>query len=203
MKPKTIIYLLVFIGQTINGYSQFDSLDLKESINYDARFFLTQTQIVSFNKLYSDFDSIKVEKNWEWIDVDPLGVFSQEENRAKRRELFLFEHNPYLMRDNEPSVEQVAYKILIEKRISESKIFIDNYNAKICFPFTNKYEKFSLGGLHSLLEKLSELGFEWAQAGGTNLYIYNGNILLGKYKSGYVSFANLNIDRPNSNYKSK
>ena len=80
---------------------------------------------------------------------------------------------------------------------------IDKSNAKIRFLYTVKYENFSPSEMYSLLEKISDLGLDWAQAGGDNLYIYNGNILLGKYKSGYVSIAKLNIDKPNKKYNAK
>jgi hypothetical protein len=200
MKLKTIICILTFFGLTTNVYSQIDSLELKEGIDYDARLFLTETQVHSFNKIYTDFDSVKVVKNWEWKDVDPLGFFSPEENRAKRRELFLFEQNPFLIGEEKPNVEKLAYKLLIERRIEDSKILIDNSTVKIIFPYTSLYENFKFKGIYNLLEKISELGLEWAQTGGLNLYIYNGNILLGKYKSGYVSLACLNIDKPNKKY---
>ncbi|MEJ6693407.1 MAG: hypothetical protein QNL00_07435 [Saprospiraceae bacterium] len=203
MIQKKIVNLIVITCLTINGYSQIDSLKLKEEIDYDARLFMTRTQINSFNKLYPDFDSSKVEKDWEWKDVDPLGFFSKDENRFNRRELFLFEHNPYSIKDNNLTNEHIAFKILIEKQIDDSEVLIDKSNAKIRFLYTGKYEDFRPSGMYSLLEKISDLGLDWAQAGGDNLYIYNGNILLGKYKSGYVSIAKLNIDKPNKKYLDK
>lgn len=203
MIQKRLVYLIAITCLTINGYSQIDSLNLKEGIDYDARLFMTKTQIYSFNKLYPEFDSSKVEKDWEWKDVDPLGFFSNDENRFNRRELFLFEHNPNSIKDNNPIKEQIAFKILIEKQIDNSEILIDKSNAKIRFLYTVKYENFSPSEMYSLLEKISDLGLDWAQAGGDNLYIYNGNILLGKYKSGYVSIAKLNIDKPNKKYNAK
>lgn len=200
MKLKTIICILTFFGLTTTVYSQIDSLELKEGIDYDARNFLTKTQIHSFNKLYADFDSVKVVKNWEWKDVDPLGFFTPGENRKKRRELFLFEYNPFVIGEEKPNVEKFAYKLLVERRIEDSKILIDNSTVKIIVPYTSLYENFKFKGTYSLLEKLSELGLEWAQTGGVNLYIYNGSILLGKYKSGYVSLARLYLDKPNKTY---
>ena len=85
MIQKRLVYLIAITCLTINGYSQIDSLNLKEGIDYDARLFMTKTQIYSFNKLYPEFDSSKVEKDWEWKDVDPLGFFSNDENRFNRR----------------------------------------------------------------------------------------------------------------------
>ncbi len=51
------------------------------------------------------------------------------------------------------------------------------------------------------MEKISTLGLGWSETGGNNLYIYNGIILLGKYKSGYVSIVNTKIDNPFSKYQ--
>ena len=201
MKFKLFIFLITFIGITINVYSQIDLLDLKEGVDYDARFFLTNTQINTFNSRYPDFDSIKVEKIWEWKDVDPLELFTPEENRAKRREIFLFELNPYVVGEKKTTIDQVAYKIRVETQVENSEIFIDNSTMKIILPYTIYYEGLKLKQIHNLLEKISVLGLEWALTGADNLYIYNGNILLGRYLSGYVSLAKLQLDSPNKVYR--
>lgn len=203
MKPKKNIFLLSLLCLTGFGYSQIDTVELEQGVDYDARFFLTMTQKQSFNKIFPDFDSVSVEKDWEWKDVDPIALFSPNENRAIRRAIFLFEHNPFSINENNYSLEQVAYKVLIENQIHGCKILIDKNNAKIWFPYTSNYEDFSPRGYYSLLEKISDLGLQWAQAGGDNLYLYNGEILLGKFKSGYVSVAKLLIDKPNVKYIEK
>ncbi|HYN24604.1 MAG TPA: hypothetical protein VES69_06115 [Pyrinomonadaceae bacterium] len=73
---------------------------------------------------------------------------------------------------------------------------MSNASVKLSVPYTERYERKALPS-SNLLEKLAQLGLEWAQVGGRNLYVYNGKILLAKYESGYVSLADLNIDRPN------
>lgn len=163
-------------------------------IIYDGRTFLSETQTSSFNKLYPEFDKIKAIKGWEWKDVDPLSLFTPEQNRARRRELFLFEYDPKNIRSEPPTNEQLAFKIIITQLIEGSQILLDNSNIKISSPYSRNYEK----GLpiKNLLEKLADLGVQWGQTGGQNLYIYNGNILLGKFKSGFVSLSNINIDKP-------
>ena len=89
---------------------------------------------------------------------------------------------------------------MIAKRIENAVILIDNSNVKIIIPYTPSYENLEYKKKYNLFEKISELGLEWAQTGGKNLYIYNGCILLGKYKTGYVSLADFNIDKPNKMY---
>ncbi len=193
------IGLTAFFFWTSVSFSQTKSTNVSTGIIYDARTFLSKTQAVSFNKLYPDFDSAKAIKEWEWKDVDPLGLFTPEENRARRRELFLFEYGPKNIGTESPSTEQLAFKIIVAQRIEGAEILLDNSNIKIISPYSPNYEKDL--PLKSLLEKLSDLGLQWGQTGGQNLYIYNGNILLGKFKSGYVSLSNLNIDKPFKKYK--
>lgn len=179
------------------GKSQTNSIDIQVAVDYDARLFLTNTQKITFNRLYPKFDKKLVIADWEWSDVDPIALFDEDENRVRRRENFLFELNPYLLRGHEPNLEQDAFKILIENQIIGSEVLIDRYNAKILIYYTSVYDKLDNNGLRSLLEKISELGLNWAQTGGDNLYMYNGNILMGRYKSGFVSIPNMNIDKPN------
>jgi len=71
---------------------------------------------------------------------------------------------------------------------------MNSNDIKISIPYTNNYENIKI--YKNLLEKLASLGLQWSQIGGNNLYIYNGNILIGKYKSGFVTITNFNIDRP-------
>ena len=200
MKKFVTTLTLLFLT-TASCISQNKSIKYFAGTNYDARLFLTKTQITSFNRLYPEFDSSKAVKKWEWKDVDPLGLFTPEQNRARRRELFLFEYTPTSIENTNPTTEQDAFKILVAQRIDGAEIFIDNSNIKIISPYTDSYEKDL--PIASFLEKLADFGLQWGQAGGHNLYIYNGNILMGKYKSGYVSSCDLNIDKPNKENKSK
>jgi hypothetical protein len=191
--------LTAFFLLTSTSFCQTKSVNVSIGIIYDARMFLSKTQTVSFNKLYPDFDSVKVVQQWEWKDVDPLGLFTPEQNKERRRELFLFEYNPKIVGTESPTTEQLAFKIVVTQRIEGAEILLDNSNIKIISSYTTFYEKDL--PIKSLLEKLADLGFEWRQTGGQNLYIYNGNILLGKYKSGYVSLSDLNIDKPFRKFK--
>jgi hypothetical protein len=199
MKFSTFLIGLILIGTVSNGFCQSKTDTYVTATNYDARLFLTKTQIVSFDRLYPEFDSSKAVKNWEWKDVDPLGLFSPEENRTRRRELFLFEYTSTTIDNTSPTEEQLAFKLLVSQRIEGAQILIDKSNIKILSPYTDSYERDL--PLRSLLEKLSDLGLQWGQTGGINLYIYNGNVLMGKYKSGYVSLSDLNIDKPFKDFK--
>lgn len=193
MKFFSFSFVTLLFATTF-GFSQPKPTKFATEINYDARLFLSKTQTVAFNRLYTDFDSVKAIKDWEWKDVDPLGLFTPEQNRVTRRELFLFEYAPKTIGTEIPTTEQLAFKLLVAQRIEGAEILMDNSNIKILVPYTNSYEgNLPIG---SLLEKLADLGLQWGQSGGRNLYIYNGSILIGKYKSGYVSSTNLNIDRP-------
>ena len=191
--------LTAFFLLTTNSFCQTKSANVSTGIIYDARMFLSKTQTVSFNRLYPDFDSVKVIQQWEWKDVDPLGLFTPEQNKERRRELFLFEYNPKIVGTESLTTEQLAFKIIVTQRIEGAEILLDHSNIKIIFSYTTFYEKDL--PIKSLLEKLADLGFEWSQTSGQNLNIYNGNILLGKYKSGYVSLSDLNIDKPFRKFK--
>jgi hypothetical protein len=193
------IGLTALLLWTSASFCQTKSMNVSTGIIYDARMFLTKTQRISFNKVYPNFDSAKVIKEWEWKDVDPLGLFTPEENRERRRQLFLFEYDPKAIGTETPTTEQLALKIIVTQRIKGAEILFDNSNIKIISLYTTSYEKEL--PLKNLLEKLADLGLQWGQAGGQNLYIYNGNILLGKYKSGYVSLSDLNIDKPFKKFK--
>ncbi len=57
----------------------------------DARLYLSATEVTGFNRTYAEFDEKRAEKDWQWKDVDPLGLLTPAENRRRRRELFLLE----------------------------------------------------------------------------------------------------------------
>ena len=59
MRQKIIISLLGLICSTVIGYSQIDSLEPEQGVDYDARYFLTKTQKNSFNKIFPDFETKK------------------------------------------------------------------------------------------------------------------------------------------------
>jgi hypothetical protein len=198
MKFLRLLFALLLLWTTF-CFSQTKLTKFVTGTNYDARLFLSKTQTVAFNRLYTDFESTKAIKDWEWKDVDPLGLFTPEQNRVRRRELFLFEYDSKTIGTETPTTEQLAFKLLVAQRIEGAEILIDKSNIKILSPYTTSYEKNLPIG--SLLEKLADLGLQWGQAGGQNLYIYNGSILIGKYKSGYVSSTDLNIDRPFREFK--
>ena len=198
MKFFSLLFAALLLWTTFS-FSQTTSTKFATGTSYDARLFLSKTQKVAFNRLYTYFDSANAIKDWEWKDVDPLGLFTPQQNRAKRRELFLFEYDPKTIGTKNPTTEQLAFKLLVTQRIEGAEILIDNSNIKIISPYTTSYEKNLPIG--SLLEKLADLGLQWGQAGGQNLYIYNGSILIGTYKSGYVSSTDLNIDRPFKEFK--
>lgn len=165
-------------------------------VDYDSRPFLTITQKSSFKKIYPEFDEEKPHKKWKYKDVDPLGFFSSSENRTRRRNKFLFEYSPDLIRKKSEGITaaQRGFKDLLNAQIQGVIISLDKQNIKIVSPYTEDYE--NNFPACNFLEKLATLGLQWAQAGGHNLYIYNGSIYLGSYKSGWASIANRNIDKP-------
>lgn len=190
MKRNIIFLILTLISGFL--FSQKDSTNFLIGKNYDARNFLTKTQTVTFNKIFVDFDNRINDSKNEWNDVDPLKIFTNIENIQNRRKLFLHEFDFEKIGSSMPSEQQLAFKSITEKNIKNSLVILDANDIKISFPYTETYQKDNIQ--RNLLEKLSDLGLQWSQVGGDNLYIYNGNILLGKYKSGYVSIANLKID---------
>lgn len=164
-------------------------------VRYDARQFLSVTERNTFRKLYPQFDKPRVEKNWKWKDVDPLGIYSPEENRRRRRELFLFEYSSVAPPDEDlPTEEQQALEPILRKQLSDATVLMGRNTIKIVVPYTERYE----GKIPSrnLIEKTARLGLQWAELGGVNLYIYNGPVLMSRYKSGYVSLADRDIDQP-------
>lgn len=165
-------------------------------VQYDSRPFLSITQRNSFKSIYPEFDEDKPHKDWEWKDVDPLGFFSASENRSRRRDNFLFEYSPDVMLpvSGEVTSAQKGFRELVKAQIAGAVVMIDSKNMKIISPYAEGYEKDFPAC--NLMEKLATLGLQWAQTGGHNLYIYNGRIFLGSFKSGWVSIANHNIDKP-------
>lgn len=193
--PKLAIALCV-LSFTANAYSACQDRAYRSGYEYDARYFLTETERNSFNRIYPQFDEQRVEKNWEWKDIDPHGFFSADENRKRRREMFLFDLTPSAMnpKNDPPTVDQEAFRLVVSKDVMADEILIDRRVAKIIVPYTKNYDdKFPIC---RFLEKLTSLGLRWAQVGGTTLYLYNGAVLLGSYNSGTVRLANLTIDKP-------
>lgn len=164
-------------------------------VEYDARLFLSATERTALRKVYPNFDEPRIEKNWEWKDVDPLGLFSTEENRRRRREAFLFEYSAETRPNEEESTaDQQAFEAILRRQFDDPTILMGRNTIKIITPYTELYE--GKLPLHNLLEKTARLGLQWAQVGGTQCLIYNGPILMSRYKAGYVSLADGNIDRP-------
>ena len=191
-----LIGVLAFLAGTAAAMDDCPDRAIQHGTLYDARPFLTNTQKNTFKTLYPDFDQQPVQKDWKWADVDPLGLFTPTENRARRRENFLFEYSSDAISPgaNRANVGQLEFKGLIGTQIKGAKLHVDRRTAKISAPYTEDYE--SSFPACNLLEKLAELGLQWAQVGGQNLYVYNGTIFLGSYKSGWVSVANHEIDDP-------
>lgn len=197
-----IIVISICVGVSVKAQqsqkrTRHDMTVIVPNRAYDARIFLSRSQKVKFKRLYPDFDESRAEKNWEYKDVDPLALFSAEENRARRRELFLYEYSPSARNpsEREPTREQLAFRAILSIQFEGAGILMSNATLKMSVPYTEQYEPKKLPS-RSLLEKLAQLGLEWTQLGGKNLYVYNGKILMAKYKSGYVSLADLDIDRP-------
>jgi hypothetical protein len=165
-------------------------------VGYDARLFLSDTDRITFNKQFPAFDKPKLEKDWEWKDVDPLALFSPDEDRRTRRELFLFELSPSIAEphDATPSEAERAFRTVVESEFRAQNIIQTRRTLKISFPYTSNYETPAIN--RNLLERTASTGLQWAQVGGQNLYLYNGDILLSKFKSGFVYLADTNIDRP-------
>jgi len=161
----------------------------------DGRQFLSSTERNAFRRVYPDFDEPRAVKDWEWKDVDPLGLFAAAENRLRRRTLFLIEYDASAVpAEEEPTEEQRAFQVVLEKQFEEPTIIMRRRTVKISVPYTDAYEK--KFPVRNLLEKTARFGLQWAQVGGATLYIYNGAILMSRYRSGYVSLADPHIDRP-------
>ena len=196
----TIVSLVIAVSQgSANAQS---GPPVRVGVEYDAREFLSATEQIAFRKIYLDFDEPKAIKAWEWADVDPLGLFSAAENRVRRRNLFLYELSPSTIEnEEEPTAEQIAFKLVIQRQIENSTVVLGKQTVKVRVPYEYSYE--SDLPRRNLLERTAKLGLEWAQLGGQNLYIYNGPVLLSRYKSGYVSLALTTVDQPPKRNKLK
>jgi hypothetical protein len=170
----------------------------KLNVDYDARQFLSKGDVIAFNHIFPDFDEKPPEKNWEWKDVDPLGLYTPAQNRQTRRDIFLFEVTPKNLQDNAgtPNSDQIAFEQVLKKESPSVKVLLTAQTAKILSPFTEKYETNGPIFREKLLMKTASWGLRWSQVGGKSLYIYNGNILISRFKYGYVSLPSSDIDRP-------
>jgi len=170
----------------------------KSNVDYDARQFLSRIDIIGFNHKFPDFDEKPVAKNWEWKDVDPLGLYTPDQNRQTRRDIFLFEITPQNLQDNAgtPNSDQIAFKQVLEKESPSIQVLLTAHTAKILAPFTMSYETNDASFRQNLLMKTASWGLRWSQVGGMNLYIYNGNVLISRFKDGYVSLPLSDIDHP-------
>jgi len=168
------------------------------NVDYDARQFLSQLDVITFNHVFPNFDENTPIKDWEWKDVDPLGLYTAAQNRQARRYLFLFEITPTNLLDDagSPNPDQIAFKQVVEEESPGIKILLTARTAKILSPFTEKYETNGTTFRIHLLTKTASWGLRWAQVGGKSLYIYNGNVLISRFKYGYVGLPSCDIDRP-------
>jgi hypothetical protein len=203
---------LIFIISGLSGCASIDKTVQKQAENfepgysYDARLFLSKTEINLFNRLFSNFDEKRLEKEWEWKDVDPLALFSPAENRKRRRKLFLYEYSPndLLSTEKEPTKNQLAFMTVLKNRFSEADFLMTSKTVKIISRYEPGYDDLptlrkadlSIPAPKNVLELTADLGLQWSNFKGSSLYIYNGPILMSKFKSGYVSLAFSNIDRP-------
>jgi hypothetical protein len=75
-------------------------------------------------------------------------------------------------------------------------VLISHQTAKILSPYSDKYEKDDQTFRESLLTRTAIWGLRWAQVGGANLYVYNGNVLISRFSQGYVALPSLVVDNP-------
>ena len=169
----------------------------KPNVDYDARQFLPKMNVIAFNRIFPNFDEKTVVKDWEWKDVDPLGLFTPAQDRQTRRDIFLFEVTPQNLQDNAgtPNSDQVAFKQVLETESPGIQVLLTAHTAKILSPFTASYETNGVSFRQNLLTRTAGWGLRWSQVGGKSLYIYNGNVLIGRFKDGYVSLPLSDIDR--------
>lgn len=164
----------------------------------DARLFLSETEIVAFNTLYPKFDEDErpVEPGWAWMDVDPAAILTVAENRLHRREQFLFDYVASAMKDTGPPTEaQAALRLVLETQHSGAAVLLSSTTLKLIVPYTQLYDD-EPPDPASLLEKVARIGLQWGQVGGIDCLLYNGPILLARYRAGYVGLADPQIDRP-------
>lgn len=212
LKQKRLISLFtILIIALISTHAAAEKIrtntsEIQLDHSYDARKFLSRTQINIFDKLYPNFGEKKLEKDWEWKDVDPLALFTPEENRKRRRELFLYEYSPntILQSETSPIQDQLAFKSVLQNLFPEAVILITSKTIKLISRYEPSYDDLptlrkhgqGMPPLRNILELTADLGLQWSTVGGSTLYIYNGAILMSRFKSGYVSLADTYIDRP-------
>jgi hypothetical protein len=200
------IIILALAVSDAAAKSQTNISDLELDHSYDARIFLSKTQVNLFDKLYPNLGEKRLEKEWEWKDVDPLALFTPEENRKRRRELFLYEYLPdaILPSETEPNQDQLAFKSVLQSRFPEAVILMTSKSAKLLSRYEPSYDDLPslrkpdlrMPSPKNILELTADLGLQWSTVGGSTFYIYNGSILMSRFKSGYVSLADPYIDRP-------
>jgi hypothetical protein len=201
-----ILIIALIVPHAAAEKSQTNTSVIELGHSYDARKFLSRTQVNLFDKLYPNFGEKKLEKDWEWKDVDPLALFTPEENRTRRRELFLYEYSSdtVLSSENEPNQDQLAFKSVLQNRFPEALILMTSKTVKLVSRYEASYDDLptlrkpdlSIPPPKNILELIADLGLQWSTVGGSTLYMYNGPILMSKFKSGYVSLADRYIDRP-------
>ena len=214
-KKRTILWImtffLIFLISFVSGCDTIDKTaknyakSFKPGHSYDARLFLSKTEINLFNRLYPKFDEKRLEKEWEWKDVDPLELFTPAENRKRRRELFLYEYSPnaLLPFEKEPNQNQLAFMAVLKNRFPGTEFLMTSKTVKIISLYEPNYDDLTtlrkteprIPHPKNILELSAQLGLQWSNFNGSFLYIYNGPILMSKFKSGYVSLAFPNIDR--------
>lgn len=206
--PFFFVFLICFLSgcATIDKTAQKHTKSFKPGNSYEARLFLSKTEINLFNRLYSNCDEKRLEKDWEWKDVDPLALFAPAENRKRRRELFLYEYSPntLLPTEKEPTQNQLAFMTVLKNRFPEAEFLMTSKTVKIISRYEPSYDDLptlrkadlNIPPPMNILELTADLGLQWSNFNGSSLYIYNGPILISKFKSGYVSLAFPNIDRP-------
>ncbi|MFO7605586.1 MAG: hypothetical protein R6W72_04725 [Desulfurivibrionaceae bacterium] len=206
--PFILIFLISVLSgcATIDKTTQKDEKDFEPGYSYDARLFLSNSEINLFNRLFQNFNENRLGKDWEWKDVDPLALFSPAENRKRRRELFLYEYSPndLLLTEKKPTKDQLAFLSVLKNRFPKAQILMTSKTVKIISRYEPSYDdlptlrkaNLSIPPAKNILELTADLGLQWANSNGTSLYIYNESILMSKFKSGYVSLAFPNIDRP-------
>lgn len=209
--PFFLIFLIYFLSgcATIDKTAQKHSKSFESGHSHDARLFLSKTEINLFNRLYLNFDEKRLENDWEWKDVDPLALFTPAENRKRRRELFLYEYSPNVLLpdEKEPTQNQLAFMTVLKNRFPEAEFLMTSKTVKIISRYEPSYDDLptlrkadhSIPPPMNILELTADLGLQWSNFNGSSLYIYNGPILMSKFKSGYVSLAFPNIDRPIEN----
>jgi hypothetical protein len=212
---KRVIGLLAVLIVAFNASnavaekSQTNISNFELDRSYDARLFLSNTQVNLFDRLYPYFDEEKLGKDyWEWKDkdIDPLALFTPEENRKTRREMFLYEYSSNTLRtsDKEPNQDQFAFKSVLQNRFPQAVILMTSGTVKLVGPYEASYDDLPtlrkpnlyISSPKSILELTADLGLQWSTLGGSTLFLYNGSILISRFKSGYVSLADPYIDRP-------